>query len=256
MFESVNNDGSFYMKPGGTMEEASPTSLPGNLYSEVSGITKQGATCKMPGKELVKRYADRVIQIVSFGNGYLLQHGSTVEYHPDTCKQARLFTLDLPNSIFPPISGSGPRPSHPGEVGYSYHPNLISVTLFSVAEDNTRIAPLHTWTEADFLVNPDDAGHWVEGTTAASYKKIDFTAFVPDEGGKFGFGLTILDRAGIPQQTFPNVQAGFTAITQVAPEASTVGNGPYNMYYGYANVVIGPLAQTANFKVRIAINLD
>lgn len=253
MFESVQNDGTFYLKPGGTMEEALPTELPGNLYSEVSGITKQGATCKMPGKGLVAQYADRVLQIVAFGNGYLLQHGSTVEYHPDTCKQGKVFTLDLPNSVFPPFPGSGPIPGSPGEE--DYQPRLVDVALMSVDEANVETL-VHSWNETEFLVDPTKAGHWVPGLTLGDYKKLDFSEFVPDDGGKYAFRGHVIDYNGTgADQDFPNIAMSFTAITSIAPEGSS-HTGGVSGGFGPLDVFITDLAQVLNLKFKFAINLD
>ncbi len=86
-FESINENG-FYLRPGGAMEEANPTELGQDQYTQSSGITRAGRLVRMPGKRLIQRYGDRVLQIAGFGNAVILQHGTTLEMYPDACALA------------------------------------------------------------------------------------------------------------------------------------------------------------------------
>ena len=86
--DSVQNENSFYLKPGGVKEEGLATDLPLDTFSQSHGVEQQGIFQRTPGKQLVTQYADKVLAIAGFGGAVFIQHGSTLLMYPDACAVA------------------------------------------------------------------------------------------------------------------------------------------------------------------------
>lgn len=166
--ESFNDPKAFTLKAGGAKEDANPTDLGMNEYSEAVGFADSGTVMRMPGKRLVTQYQAPVHQIAAFGNAVLIQHGATLDMYPDACAVA-----PVPEETPPPPQTNYQVDFNVQGAVYSGLAPGVMLLLYNVVDTNNPLNNdyanlLHSWSWNDLDPNTD-----------STLPNLDFGSFLP-----------------------------------------------------------------------------